>query len=265
MMITWQDDRLNSSSSPLSIPSLKGLWFPDIVHVSEKHVSPIKINKTEVKIVMDIITEEKCLNYSFYIPSYITVCPLTITNQNQKIFWSQNSSEWQILSWTQSVSLFSDSNENLSLKIYNQRIYILLILLSVYSLLYMIDIITFRNMKSNIMQLLPLLLKLIFPVIFKIFIDVDMSFNIITLFFGWNVIIALIPTFYLGLVLKRDKVKIGMYASAKDEDGRRKWKQTQKTFLILYISSMFLSLIGLISMFYSAVKENVLDLIRKTI
>ena len=129
----------------------------------------------------------------------------------------------------------------------------------------MIDIITFRNMKSNIMQLLPLLLKLIFPVIFKIFIDVDMSFNIITLFFGWNVIIALIPTFYLGLVLKRDKVKIGMYASAKDEDGRRKWKQTQKTFLILYISSMFLSLIGLISMFYSAVKENVLDLIRKTI
>ena len=115
------------------------------------------------------------------------------------------------------------------------------------------------------------------PILFQNLVDRG-PFNIIVLFFGWNILVTTLPILYQAQSSKKTRispntpknnksVQIDMYTLAKDEDEDKKYSTNKSgnTFLIFYVICILVSLLALFAIFYDTVRDNILDLVRKNI
>ena len=173
--------------------------------------------------------------------------------------------------------ILSENSTCLGIRIYNKQFYKLVVLLVLSCLTYFLSIFFMRAKNVCFSQMLPLLISTAIPILYQNLVDKG-PFNIIMLFFGWNILLTTLPILYQAQSSKKTRispnppknnksVQIDMYTSAKDEDEDKMYStnKTGKAFLIFYVICILVSLLALFAIFYDTVKDNILDLVRKNI
>ena len=280
MTVSWIDERIKSPFLTI-LPIRRGLWTPGLLHSFKD--SPVIVNNSSIQILVNMDQTIRCFYHSFHILNYILYCPLHQLGQ-----YPDGNYTWKIhpkllpLSIVSAVTLVTLENETkLGLKFYNKQMNNLFLFLVIYGIIYVTSLVLiFSNSKYKIFEFLPLLLATIFPLFYSNLTSFDPPpASVILLFFGWNIFLTTMPLLYQVLastqkskispnVVRNNKsFQIDMYASTKDEAEDRMSKQhkSRNFFVIVYILFILISLSGLLAIFYSSVKEHILDLLRKNI
>ena len=230
----------------------------------------------------EVLWEEslRCGHYSFTVPRYTEECVMTRlggVTKHEDIAWRVHSDYKPLTLLIDAEIILLENNTCLGIRIYNKQIYNLLIILVVSCLTYFLSISLMRANNVSFSQMLPLLISMAIPILFQNLVDRG-PFNIIVLFFGWNILVTTLPILYQAQSSKKTRispntpknnksVQIDMYTLAKDEDEDKKYSTNKSgnTFLIFYVICILVSLLALFAIFYDTLRDNILDLVRKNI
>ena len=288
--ITWKYRSLNRSQQ---LPSLVrrvshfvNLFSMFVVIFQAGHFPLVLVDSGPLgPHITELLWEESlvCGHYTFTLPSYTSECVL----RKLRSFTRTENISWVILSdkkdkkpltlFRDAEVVFLETDNCLGIKFYNKQVYNFLIVLAVSCLTYFLNIILMRENNFSFLQILPLLISMVIPIFHQNLVDKG-PFNIIMSFFGWNILLTILPIFYQVLSSKKARispnppqnnkfVQIDMYTTAKDEDEDKMCdtNKSRKAFLIFYVICILVSLLMLFAIFYNTVKDNILDLVRKSI
>ena len=230
----------------------------------------------------EVIWEEKlrCGHYRFTVPRYTEECVMTrlrAVTKHEDIAWRVPTEYKPLTLFLDAEIILLENNTCVGIRIYNKQIYNLLIILVISCFTYFLSISLMRANNVNFSQMLPLLISMAVPILFQNLVD-KVPFNIIVLFFGWNILLTTLPILYQAQSSKKTRispnppknnksVQIDMYTLAKDEDEDKNYSTNKpgNTFLILYVICILVSLLALFAIFYDSLRDNILDLVRKNI
>ena len=224
----------------------------------------------------------RCFYYSFYPESYLNYCSMVnmLSQDSDHGQWIIADSDVLVINMFTTATLTAHENKP-RVKILIKHVKSLLVMTPVYGIIFALSILLecANNSRGvvDIVHFIPLMLSVIFPILFRHFVY-KVSFCIVDLYFGWNILLTKIPIFYQVLTTRRqsqvspnqlknnNSIQIDMYTDAQDDVADKIPKQnSKKLFLVVYILIIILSFAGLVGIFYNNVKDHIKDIIRQNI